>query len=460
MPGVAVEAASPALIEKVRTVVTDDKGQYKVVSLVPGTYTVTFTLPGFSTIKREGIELTTGFTAQVNGELKVGTVEETITVSAAAPVVDTQNVMAQNNFSRELLDRLPNAKTIKGFAPLMPGAVIGATQQDVGGNTGEANTAIGIHGNKGGDMVPEINGLRFVNLMGASGGTRSFAINAAATQEVTFQTAGLTAESETGGVQMNVVPKEGGNTFSGYVGANYTNKHLQGNNVTDELIARGLTSPTGLQEIYDFNPALGGPIRKDRLWFFTAQRWWANSTESRRRVSQQTQGTAAHTRPEPAVLSRNPAGPPGPLDVAGLAENKFTFGEDYQRSCNCPQVVTGTVAPEALGYHRYQPNQFTDAGWTYPATNRLLFEAGAAYFRGRTHYDPVPGVSPTDIGVTELSNGYRFGSRATATNTDGGYGFISHDQFNQRFAASYITGSHAFKTGLFMLQGGGTTTRT
>src|SRR5438876_139841 len=151
MPGVTVEAASPALIEKVRTVVTDDQGQYKIVSLVPGTYTVTFTLPGFSTVKRDGIELTTGFTAQVNGELKVGTVEETITVSAAAPVVDTQNVMAQNNFSRELLDRLPNAKTIKGFAPLMPGAVIGATQQDVGGNTGEANTAIGIHGNKGGD---------------------------------------------------------------------------------------------------------------------------------------------------------------------------------------------------------------------------------------------------------------------------------------------------------------------
>src|SRR5437867_1892313 len=136
MPGVTVEAASPALIEKVRTVVTDDQGQYKIVSLVPGTYTVTFTLPGFSTVKRDGIELTTGFTAQVNGELKVGTVEETITGSAAAPVVDTQNVMAQNNFSRELLDRLPNAKTIKGFAPLMPGAVIGATQQDVGGNTG------------------------------------------------------------------------------------------------------------------------------------------------------------------------------------------------------------------------------------------------------------------------------------------------------------------------------------
>src|SRR5712692_5484163 len=143
MPGVTVEAASPALIEKVRTVVTDDQGQYKIVSLVPGTYTVTFALSGFSTVKREGVELTTGFTATVNAELKEGTVEETITVSGAAPVVDTQNIMTQNNFSREFLDRLPNAKTIKGFAPLMPGAVIGATQQDVGGNTGEANTSIG-----------------------------------------------------------------------------------------------------------------------------------------------------------------------------------------------------------------------------------------------------------------------------------------------------------------------------
>src|SRR5436305_7937731 len=117
MPGVTVEASSPALIEKVRSVVSDAQGQYKIVDLRPGAYVVTFTLPGFSTVKRDGVELTTGVTAAVNAELKVGAVEETVTVSGAAPVVDTQNIVSQNAFTGTLLNQLPNARTIRGFAP-------------------------------------------------------------------------------------------------------------------------------------------------------------------------------------------------------------------------------------------------------------------------------------------------------------------------------------------------------
>ena len=121
LPGVTVEAASPALIEKVRTVVTDGEGQYKIVDLRPGTYTVTFTLPGFSTVKREGIELTTGFTATVNADMKVGSLEETITVSGASPVVDIQNVRTQNVLSRQILDAVPSAKSVPALAALTVG---------------------------------------------------------------------------------------------------------------------------------------------------------------------------------------------------------------------------------------------------------------------------------------------------------------------------------------------------
>ena len=116
MPGVTVEAASPALIEKVRSVVSDDQGQYKIVNLVPGTYTVSFTLPGFSTFKRDGLELTTSFTATVNAELKVGALEETVTVSGQAPVVDTQNVMQQTTIARTTLDAIPTTKRIGQYA--------------------------------------------------------------------------------------------------------------------------------------------------------------------------------------------------------------------------------------------------------------------------------------------------------------------------------------------------------
>src|SRR5688500_8438354 len=131
LPGVTVEAASPVLIEKVRTAVTDGSGTYRIIDLRPGTYTVTFTLPGFSTVKREGIELTTGFTATVDGDLKVGGVEETIVVTGAAPVVDVQNVRTQNVLSREELDTLPTARSMQSMAALTLGA--SGTAQDVGG---------------------------------------------------------------------------------------------------------------------------------------------------------------------------------------------------------------------------------------------------------------------------------------------------------------------------------------
>ena len=119
LPGVTVEAASPALIERARSVTTDENGVYRIISLVPGTYSVTFSLSGFTTVKREGVELTTGFTAQVNAELGVGTVQETITVSGAAPLVDTQNVLSRNVFSDKELDQLPVTKTIRSYAPLI-----------------------------------------------------------------------------------------------------------------------------------------------------------------------------------------------------------------------------------------------------------------------------------------------------------------------------------------------------
>src|SRR5581483_2802565 len=120
MPGVTVEAASPALIEKVRSVVTDAEGQYKIIDLRPGTYSVTFTLPGFNTVKREGIELSAGFTATVNGDLKVGALEETITVTGQSPIVDTQNVTQQKVIQMQVIQSLPNTGT--NFAALTPGA--------------------------------------------------------------------------------------------------------------------------------------------------------------------------------------------------------------------------------------------------------------------------------------------------------------------------------------------------
>ncbi len=457
MPGVTVEAASPALIEKVRSVVTDDQGQYKIVSLVPGAYTVTFSLPGFSTVKRDGIELTTGFTATVSAELKVGAVEETVTVSGAAPVVDTQNVMTQNVFSTTLLNQLPNARTIRGYAPLIAGATMSATSQDVGGNRGEANTSIGIHGSRGGDMLYTINGLRPASMMNQGGGSRTYSVNAAASQEVTFETSGISAESESGGIQMNVVPKEGGNVVTGFLNVNFTNGDLQSTNTTDALLARGLVKPLKLKRIYDENPAVGGPVKRDTLWFFVSQRAWDSQSPSPTPgdYHNKTQGTPVYTADlSDPFFRRNPRrSNAARFTWQATEKQKFNVGNDWQRNCNCPQIAAN-AAPESQGYHVYHDN-FADGSWTYTATNRFLVEAGAAWYRSKYDYAPVEGVrfQASDIGTTELSTGYRFGSRATATNTDGGYGIISHNKSNQRVTVSYITGTHAFKTGLFSEEG-------
>lgn len=137
LPGVTVEASSPALIEKVRTAVTDGQGQYRIVDVRPGTYTVTFTLPGFTTVKREGIELPTNFTATVNAELGVGDVTETITVTGASPVVDVQNTTQQARIPATLLASVPSAGGIGAYVTMTPGLWIPARAQDVGGSVGE-----------------------------------------------------------------------------------------------------------------------------------------------------------------------------------------------------------------------------------------------------------------------------------------------------------------------------------
>src|SRR3954470_12489961 len=152
MPGVTVEASSPALIEKVRSAVTDGSGQYRIVNLLPGTYTVTFTLPGFGTFKREGIELTTNFTAQVNAEMKVGTLEESVTVSGASPMVDVQSAAVAQQVTREVLDAIPTGRSVQAVGKLLPGITISGGEHggvDVGGTAGFQAVTLNSHGSRG-----------------------------------------------------------------------------------------------------------------------------------------------------------------------------------------------------------------------------------------------------------------------------------------------------------------------
>src|SRR5713226_7621232 len=270
LPGVTIEAASPALIEKVRTVISDSQGEYKILNLPGGIYTVTFTLTGFSTFKRDGLELTANFTANVGAEMRVGQLEETVTVSGQSPIVDVQTTAQHKVVSGELLYSLPLTKEMGGFAKVTVGATIRATAQDVGGNIDPMNGYTVIHGGHYGDNRALLDGMQF----NGEGSGRGFYFNPAAASEVSVQLGGQTAEFENGGAQANLVPKDGGNRFSGLFSLNYAGKALLSNNLTPDLQARGLKAVNTTDRTYDGNAAMGEPIARDKLWFFASLRFF------------------------------------------------------------------------------------------------------------------------------------------------------------------------------------------
>ena len=294
LPGVTVEASSPALIEKTRTTVTDEKGDYKIIELRPGTYTVTFTLTGFNTFKRAGLELPPNFTATINAALAIGSIQETVTVSGSAPLVDTQNVSQQRTISRALLDAVPTAKNMLALASLMPAVVEPPNAQDVGGSKGERSVRLSVHGSKTYDSRLLQDGMRYNALTPGIGpptgantlfipsleGTgRGYYINPLTAQETLIDTGSLgSAQYEYGGAQVNMIPRDGGNLFSGSLFLAATGSALQNDNLTSDLQSQGLNSVNGIKKVYDYNGALGGRIVKDRVWFFGAARRWGTTT--------------------------------------------------------------------------------------------------------------------------------------------------------------------------------------
>ena len=236
LPGVTVEAGSPALIERVRTVTTDAAGLYRIIDLRPGIYTVTFTLPGFNAIRREGIELPANFTSTINAELRVGAIEETVTVTGDSPVVDVKSATQQQVLSRDLLDAVPTGRNIWAVGSTLTGVTLSAP--DVGGTAGMQQTYMAVHGSQRRDNSIQVDGMS-VNGIEGDGAIQNY-FNDGMFQEMSYQTGALSAEVQASGVRLNMIPKEGGNAFKGSMFLSRTPGSWQSNNFTDELRATGL----------------------------------------------------------------------------------------------------------------------------------------------------------------------------------------------------------------------------
>src|SRR5262252_7770361 len=243
LPGVTVEASSDVLIEKTRSVTTDGSGQYKIVDLRPGTYVVTFTLPGFATIKRDGVELPSNFTATINADMKVGSLEETVVVSGQSPVVDVQTTVHTQVLNRDTIDALPTGRTIQGLGQLVVGVALNIP--DVGGTRAMQQTYMSTHGLTSANNTVMVDGM-MVNGLQSDGSVQSY-FNDAMSQEVSYQTSGIGADTSAGGVRLNMIPREGGNKFAGAMFASYRPGDWQSNNFSQDLQDRGLPNASLIQ---------------------------------------------------------------------------------------------------------------------------------------------------------------------------------------------------------------------
>lgn len=463
LPGVTVEAASPALIEKVRSVVTDGEGRYNIVDVRPGTYTVTFTLPGFGTYRREGLEIPIGFTATVNADMKVGSLEETITVTGQAPLVDTTNVRQQLVVSSEVLSALPTGQaSVVNLVALTPGMTGNAT---VGGSTGayhSQQTKGTFHGKRGSHV--KYDGMRIDNYAG-SGDSPGYLFNVQAVEETSVETGGAGADSGSPNVGINMIPKEGGNIFRFSVAGLFTNSALQSNNLTDSLKARQLTSVPELDKMYDAGLTVGGPIARDKIWFFAAVRRWGTKNRSAGLYLNKTQGTPFYTEDlsRPAYRDERYQSHAARITWQLTQKQKLNLFTDIKKDCVCETGGAGSAlgsgavnALEAQTVWQLWPNGVVQGTWSSPLTQRLLLEAGASAVFFHWPGSLPSNVSATDISILEQSGvpggargNFRYNNSAGVYNPDRRVG----DRYSERFALSYVTGSHSIKTGVQWDQG-------
>jgi Carboxypeptidase regulatory-like domain len=454
LPGVTVEVSSPALIEKVRTVVTDGSGQYQIVSLPPGVYDVTFTLTGFSTVKREGIQVNVNFTATVNADLKVGTVTETITVTGETPMVDILSAAQQKALTATMFKDIPTSGVWIQLATLVAG--VNTTTRDVGGSSGDTTGAqVSAHGGLPGDGVSLLDGLRVGNMY-ISSNVSNMSFSPLLFDEVDIAVSGQTGESGTNGVLANMIPKSGGNAFHGAILGNGSAPDLQSTNITQRLIDRGNppNAASSLKKLYDVNGALGGPIKQDKLWFYFTSRYFTNESyiaglfypvDPAAAIRVEDKGHQANlgtwTRDNNLRLT-----------YAISQKSKISAWYAYQRKQDPFWTINATLSPEAARITEWY-TQLATLTWTYAATNRLLIEAGAS-----------PGASPDTIlaqpdrnagipiveqggGVNPLAKPMTYRSSTAADMFD------NVRQQSYKASVSYVTGSHSAKFGMDLQRG-------
>ena len=475
LPGVTVEASSPAIQGAVRTVVSDAAGIYRIIDLPPGLYTLTATLPGFTTVKRGDVQLGGSATLTIPIEMKVGSLEETIVVTSESPVVDLQNLKRETVLDAEVIQSVPGARTVGNLLNATPGLTV----DNNGLNATPTMTFFSARGGQTNEGRMTVNGLTVAAAFNG-GGVSSYILDTVNTDEVSVSVSGGMGESDTGGPVMNLVPRAGGNTFRGQMFVNNAGDWSRGNNLDDELRAVGLKDTPGIIKAYDSSITYSGPLKRDRLWFLGSYRKLNTETAVEGIVANANAGNLTRWDwvPDDSLPARQSQGRVmyiGRASAQITQKHRINFSHEYQTRCegaplraeteggchtrgsNWIASAGATTSPEAATSYIDFPYWLTQALWTAPATNRILLEAG--YSRLSYEHAGGPGQLPPDgifdIGVQEQN--------ATDINPVTGHKYAPRSDYNYRALSqyadnwsnpnhwrasmSYVTGAHSMKVG-------------
>lgn len=443
VPGVTVEAASDALIEQQKSATTNGSGQYRIVDLRPGTYVVTFALAGFQTVRREGIRLQAEFTATVDAVMALGDRQETITVTGEAPTVDVRSAAAVTRLERDVLDQIPTGQNIWEMAQLIPSInmfnVLAQNAGTVGGQGGATQTYMSVRGMTASQNVVLVDGMTVSGL--ELNGTIQAYFNPDMNQEINYETSGASADRSGGGVTVNMIPREGGNRPSGNFKTNYRPGRWIGDNFTTRLRDSGLRSAGTLRYLSDFTGSQGGPIKRDKLWFFASYHQFNTSdVVPDTRFDDGARGTDDQHIRQPILrltyqLNRS-------NKVSGYVEIT-----DKQRSHD----MVAQVDPETAASRWTSPNYSTgNVKFTSTLSSRLLFEGGYSMNREYRTVQAQEGIYKergTPEWYASASRTLQTGgnARTTAPTTSFTHDWPARD--NVQSSLSYITGSHQIKVG-------------
>ena len=449
MPGVTIEAASPVLIEKVKTAVSDNNGNYRIADLRPGVYTVTFTLTGFNTFQRAGLELPSDFTATLNAELKVGALEETITVTGESPIVDVSSTSRVQVLSREVLDAIPSGRTIYAMSQLVTGVALNAP--DVGGSRGMQQTYMSTRGLTSANNIVQVDGL-MINGLDGDGAVQQY-VNNQMIQEMSYTTAGAGADVSPGGVRVNIVMKDGGNQYNGTFFGAWNDGKWQSNNMTDALRARGLRAADRVKKIYEFSGSFGGPIKRDKLWFFVAGRLSgvdAPIADTFYVPSGATQADcqAGRVTCEQGIDDQFINSATLRLTWQVSARNKLSL---YYEEIDKFRGHGMNAGDDPLTASQiWTSPRYNDAvlRWTSAISSKLLFDAGYSFNYEEYVITNQDGINK-DRGTNEWYAGAsrRDATLVTLRNGLANWGGRYPVRFNSQASVSYVTGAHSAKIG-------------